>query len=109
MTAVYQAEGNHRLTTSISQEAYQVLADHTSPRTMGKFLSELLMAYSKKRTLVQRVEQLEATVQQFQAHQPRSTAAHRAEAKRIAAEIEAGDYVTDEEYEAGLQAVGLSV
>jgi len=108
MTTTSQTEGNHRLTTSISQEAYQVLTDSTSPRTIGKFLSELLVSHGKKRTLTQRVERLEEIVQQIQLNQPRSTAADRLAAKRISAEMAAGDYVTDEEFRAGLEAIGLS-
>ena len=107
MAAVYQAEGNHRLTTSITQEAYQVLTDNATSRTIGKFLSELLVAYGQKRTLMQRVTQLEEDVQQLQIRQSRSTAASRAKAKLILAKMKAGDYVTEEEYEAGLQAQGL--
>ncbi|MEM7531517.1 MAG: hypothetical protein AAF639_05035 [Chloroflexota bacterium] len=65
--AMVMGSAKHRLNTHLTEDAYDILIRYTSPRTVGKFLSNLLVNYHNQRSLLERVESAEKEIADIKA------------------------------------------
>jgi len=101
-----------RINATLSEQAYQVLAENSTPRTISKFLSDLLVQFGNKRTINHRVTALEAKMEKFETlidPVTRAKAEHWEIAEQRSREMAAGDYVTHEQFTKLLEQEGLSI
>ncbi|MEM7535035.1 MAG: hypothetical protein AAF639_22860 [Chloroflexota bacterium] len=100
----------YRINATLTEQAYQILTRNATSRSIGKFLSDLLVQFGEKPTVHQRLTLLETKMARFEEliePSVRATDEHWAVAEQRSQDMDDGDYVTEEEFTQLLSEKGL--